>query len=59
MKQRFLNAILVLLGARKAYNPKTHFISRYSTKPRARKVSAPYETLPDPLEQWQEGEQET
>jgi hypothetical protein len=30
MKQRFYNAILVLIGARKVYNPKTHFVSRLS-----------------------------
>jgi hypothetical protein len=36
--KRIYNAILVLLGARKVYNPKTHFISRYSDKLRARKV---------------------
>jgi hypothetical protein len=35
---RIKNAFLVLFGARKAYNPKTHFISRYSVKSRARKV---------------------
>jgi hypothetical protein len=46
MKQRFYNAILVLLGARKAYNPKTHFISRYSG-PRKKKPA------------YEEGEQET
>jgi len=40
MKQRFYNAILVLLGARKAYNPKTHFVSRYSTKPRVKREKA-------------------
>lgn len=27
---RIINAILVLLGVRKAYNPKTHFVSRLS-----------------------------
>jgi hypothetical protein len=36
--KRIKDAILVLLGAREAYNPKTHFRSRYSNKPRARKV---------------------
>jgi len=28
MKQRFYNALLVLIGRYKAYNPKTHFVSR-------------------------------
>jgi hypothetical protein len=35
--KRIYNAILVLLGARKVYNPKTHFISRYSG-PRKKKA---------------------
>jgi hypothetical protein len=33
---RIKNALLVLFGAWKAYNPKTHFISRYSNKPRVK-----------------------
>ncbi len=39
MKQRFINALLVMVGARKVYNPKTHFISRYSG-PRKKKGQA-------------------
>lgn len=35
---RIKNALLVLIGRYKVYNPKTHFISRYSVKSRARKV---------------------
>ncbi len=37
MKQRFFNALLVLFGTRKAYNPKTHFVSRLSG-PRKKKA---------------------
>ena len=36
---RIYNALLVLFGTRKAYNPKTHFVSRLSG-PRAKKVRA-------------------
>lgn len=35
---RIKNAILVLIGRYRAYDPKKYFISRYSNKPRARKV---------------------
>jgi hypothetical protein len=27
-----INAFLVLIGLRKAYNPKTHFVSRYPVR---------------------------
>ncbi len=33
---RIINALLVLIGKYRAYNPKTHFISRYSNKPRVK-----------------------
>ena len=36
--KRIYNAILVLVGTRKAYNPKTHFISRRSGERLKKKV---------------------
>lgn len=35
---RIIKAFLVLIGRYKAYDPKKYFISRYSDKPRAKKV---------------------
>ena len=35
--KRIYSALLVLVGVRRAYNPKTHFISRYSG-PRKKKA---------------------
>ncbi len=42
------NALLVLIGRYKAYDPKKYFISRYSDKPRKKRQQA-----------YEEGERET